>query len=154
MKDRDRKKDTEEIENHKSQSTGRDARGGERKADRTGGGSDQLLEENPNRSCRHGRWDCFCWGPRGGGLSGIKGGCVQVNVDTTWKQIWKGLGCVWMSFAKSHDRGSGIRLTPREHGTSQPRHLPASQPCRCKPEGMAVSHRAAGGLRFMMCAKC
>lgn len=68
--------------------------------------------------------------------------------DTTWKHIWKGLDYVWMSFAKSFDRGSGIRLTPREPGTSQPHHLPASQPLMCKPEVTAAPYRAAGRLTF------
>lgn len=43
----------EEIEKQKSQSTGRDVRERQREAERMGGGSDQLLGDNSNRSCRH-----------------------------------------------------------------------------------------------------
>lgn len=48
---------------------------------------------------------------------------------------------------KVHGRGSGIRLTPREPGVSQPHPLLASQPLRCKPGVIAMSHRA-GRLTF------
>lgn len=48
-----RQKEIEEIEKQKSQSTGRDVRERQREAERMGGGSDQLLGDNSNRSCRH-----------------------------------------------------------------------------------------------------